>query len=446
MYRNIENELRNWKNDPDRKVLLLRGARQVGKTYSVRVLGGTFRHYLEVNFEEEPSVKTFFRDSLNPIRISEKLSAFYSTPLIPGESLLFLDEVQSCPEALSSLRFFQEKMPGLHVAAAGSLLDFALSQIPSLGVGRIETLFMFPLTLEEYLCAVGEKPLLDVIQKADCEHPVDGPFHRRLVEHVRTYQLIGGMPAAVGSYAAHHDLLSCFKILDDLVLTIQDDFAKYRGKVPMARLAEVFRSIVLQSGGKFKYSRAGTESSRALKDSLQLLVQAGLAYRIVHTDARGIPLGAQEDERRFKAILFDIGIHQRLLGLDVPDHLTASDIDLVNKGSMSEVFVGLELVGNRKPRGRPSLHYWHREARGSNAEVDYLVQEGTEIVPVEVKAGIRGQMQSMHLFMKERGLGKGLRVSLENFGAFGPVLTVPMYAVGMLARGGLRRSLLDARL
>ena len=436
MKRNIERQLLEWKQNPDRKVLLVRGARQVGKTYSIREIAKTFASFIEVNFEEEPDIRVFFKDSLNPMRLCEKLAAFFSTPIVPGQTLLFFDEIQSCPEALSSLRFFHEKLPDLHVVAAGSLLEIALAEIPSLGVGRLSSLFMYPLTFEEFLQAVGEEALGRVADQADPGHPVDEPFHHRLVDHVKTYQLVGGMPAVVKSYAAQHDLSACLKILDDLIGTLQDDFAKYKKRSPVARLAEVFRSVVLQASGKFKYSSVGSESSTlALKDALHLLVQAGLAYRVIHTHARGIPLGAQVDDKKFKVLLFDIGIHQRLLGLDVPGYLTANSIDLVNRGSLAEVFTGLELIGNHPPHMKPALYYWHREARGSNAEVDYVIQQGADIVPIEVKAGTRGQMQSLYRFMSERGLQNGVRVSLENFAQYDRIQAVPMYAVRRLAQG-----------
>jgi len=435
MKRDIDQTLLDWKLDSGRRVLLVRGARQVGKTYSVRELGRTFTNYLEVNFEEQLDVRLFFRDSPDPVRLREKLAAYYATPIVPGETLLFLDEIQSCPEAFSSLRFFHEKMPDLHVVAAGSLLELAVAEIPSLGVGRLTSLHLYPLTFREYLAALGEEALFRVVDEADPDHPLAEPFHRRLVDHVKGYQLVGGMPAVVDAYARTRDLAACFRIQDDLITSFQDDFAKYKKRAPVARLAEVFRSVVMQSGAKFKYSSVGSGSStQALKDALHLLVQAGLVYRVVHTQARGIPLGAQVEETKFKAMLFDVGIHQRLLGLDVPEYLTSSDLELVNRGSVAEVFTGLELVGNHPAQTRPMLHYWHREARGSNAEVDFVIQQGAGIIPVEVKAGTRGQMQSMYRFMNERGLRRGVRVALEHFARYDVVEVVPLYAVRYLAR------------
>jgi predicted AAA+ superfamily ATPase len=433
MKRNIEERLLAWKQDTERKVLLVRGARQVGKTYSIRELGKTFHRFVEVNLEENRDIHVFFRDSLDPARLCEKLAAYFSTPIIPGETLLFLDEMQACPESIAALRFFHEKMPGLHVVGAGSLLEFALAEIPSLGVGRLSSLFMYPLTFDEFLPAMGEESLLGVVEQADALRPIDEPFHRRLVDLVRSYQLVGGMPAAVRAFAKTRDLQKSFKVLDDLVTTLEDDFKKYKRRAPVGRLGEVFRSIVLQAGAKFKYSNVDSASSvHTLKDALLLLVQAGLAHRVVHTHARGIPLGAQVDEKKFKVLLFDVGIHQRLLGLDMPSHLTAGEVELVNRGSLAEVFAGLELIGNHPSHVRPSLHYWHREARGSTAEVDYVIQQGGDIVPVEVKAGTKGQMQSMRRFMDERNLRRGIRLSLENFAAYDRIRVVPLYAIRRL--------------
>lgn len=441
MKRKIEKHLLDWKHNPERKALLVRGARQVGKTYSIRQMGKTFRHFIEVNFEENPQVRVFFNDSLDPVRICEKLAAYFSVPITDGATLLFFDEIQSCPEALGSLRFFYEKRPALHVVGAGSLLEFALEDIPSLGVGRLSSLFMYPLAFDEYLSAAGEDGLIEVVEKADADHPLDEAFHRRLIEHVKIFQLIGGLPAVVKVYAEKRDLAACFRILDDLLVTFQDDFAKYKKRAPVARLAEVFRSVAYQSGGKFKYSRVDFEScAQSLKDALRLLVQAGLVYRVVHTHARGLPLGAQVEEKKFKALLFDIGIHQRVLGLNMPEYLVAQDVEIVNKGSLAEVFVGLELIKNHTAHTRPELYYWHREARGSNAEVDYVIQHGSAIVPVEVKAGTRGHMQSMTLFMKERGLEKGIRASLEHFSGYGRIEVIPLYAVGRLARAVVKNS------
>lgn len=434
MYRKISSRLDQWREEPRRKSLLLRGARQVGKTYSIRKLGQSFDHFLEVNFEEDKSVCSFFSQSLNPEELCEKLAAFFDIPIIPGKTLLFLDEIQACPDALRSLRFFHEKMPKLHVAAAGSLIEFALNEIPSFGVGRITTLHMYPMTFEEFLFASGSKALVELARKAEIGNPMDQVLHDKLIEKVRIYQMIGGMPSVVSAYTSDHDIKSCQLILDELLSSIRMDFAKYRKRVPAIRLQEVLNSAAYQAGSKFRYSSVGLEiDARACKACLELLVQAGLVYKVYHTSARGLPLGAQINSRKFKALLFDIGIHQRLMGLNLAEHLIKDKIELINKGNLAEVLTGIELMAGGSPLVSDSLYYWHREKRSSSAEVDYVIQGGGRILPVEVKAGKKGSMKSLYIFLDERNLDRGIRVSSENFYRYDRIDTIPIYAASRLA-------------
>ena len=435
MIRTIDDELLKWKADPRHKVLLMRGARQVGKTYSIRILARTFENLLEVNFEEREEIKSFFEGTISPENIIEKLTAYFGTPVIPGKTLLFFDEVQACPNCLRSLRFFYEKMPDLHVAAAGSLLEFAIAEIPSFGVGRITSLFMYPLSFIEFLQAIGMEKLAIMIQASSLKNPMDTVLHSKTLDYLRTYCTIGGMPEVVENYRISRDLRKCQKILDDIIINLRDDFSKYRKKSSVQQLNEVFESTALQAGGKFKYSAVNPAVSHfELKRAFELLVQADLINRTFHTDARGIPLGAQINPRRFKALIFDIGIYQRLINLDLPSYLVQSNSDLINKGSASELFVGLELLSNTPSHLRQQLHYWHREAKNSNAEVDYIVQRGNTIVPIEIKAGSRGAMRSMHLFLSERRLNRGIRLSQENYSLYGHIVTIPIYAAGNLVR------------
>lgn len=435
MRRHVETQLQKWRQGPHRKVSIVRGARQVGKTYSIRVLGRSFGNLFEVNFEEHPQIKAFFDGSLSPETIIEKLTAYFGEKIIPGETLLFFDEIQSCPNCLRSLRFFHEKMPQLHVVAAGSLLEFALALVPSFGVGRISSLFMYPLSFDEFLRAIAMEPLADQIAKSSIEKPLDTVLHKKALEHVRTYCAIGGMPAVVECYRTSRDLRSCQALIDDIILGLRDDFSKYRAWIPVHRLTEVFESIAKQAGGKFKYSAVNPDTGHyELKRAFGLLIQAGLAYQIIHSDSRGIPLGAQVNTRRFKALLFDLGITQRLLHLDLPSYLVQDVAELITKGSVAELFCGLELLANAPSNHRPQLFYWHREARNSNAEVDYVIQQGPSIVPVEVKAGIRGAMQSMKVFLSERQFQRGIRLSHENFSTYGGIETAPLYTAGNLVK------------
>lgn len=433
--RSIDRALLSWKNDPERLVLLVRGARQVGKTYSVRNLGSTFPRFLEINFEERSEVKSFFEGDLIVQDICEKLTAFFGVPLIPGESLLFFDEIQACPNCLRALRFFHERMPGLHVVAAGSLLEFVLSEIPSFGVGRIQSLFMYPLSFGEFMGAEGSGALWEYAQNRKPGEPLDAPVHEKITEKMRTYMLTGGMPAVVDRYTKNRDLRACQDLIGALLTTIFDDFSKYAHRIDPLVLRDTFRSVGSQAGGKFKYASVGAGiPGRTAKAALDLLCRAGLVYRVFNTAARGIPLGAHKDHKRFKVIPLDIGIHQRMLGLSLPEMIIADPAKMVHRGHCAEIFAGLQFIMESSPLLEPGLFYWHREARDANAEVDYVIAQSDRIVPVEIKSGLRGSMQSMRLFLKERGLPMGVRLSAENASRYNGIMSLPLYTAGRLVR------------
>ena len=440
MERIVRKELMDWKVSDVRKPLLVRGARQVGKTWLVRDLGRTFDAFVEVNFELDREVARFFEGGLDPVLLCERLGAFYGQSIVPGATLLFFDEVQACPDALRSLRFFHEKLPELHVVAAGSLLEFALEELPSFGVGRIESLYLCPFSFREFLMATGNDGLVAMVRRVSAERPLDAPLHRRLVDLLRTFLLIGGFPEVVGRYVQTRDLSACLKVLDDLIATFRDDFAKYRSRVPVSRLGEVLRSIAMQAGGKFKYSKVAPElSSAPAKRALELLILAGLAHKVSHSAAQGLPLGGQVNPRRFKVIPCDVGLYQRLLGLNLSEQMVLSDSRFVNAGAAAEVFVGTEILAVASPHVRHELYYWHREQRGSNAEVDYVVQLNNTIVPVEVKSGGRGGMQSMRVFLETHPSPFGIRSAMEPFARYENIEVIPLYALWLLReRWGLQ--------
>jgi predicted AAA+ superfamily ATPase len=235
------------------------------------------------------------------------------------------------------------------------------------------------------------------------------------------------LPEVVDTYIRTNNLRKAQIVLDELITGLDDDFAKYKKLVPVLRLRNVFESVVGQSGNKFNISRVFTNANHAqIKETFNLLEMAGLVYSIKHTSANGIPLGAQVNHKKFKAILFDHGVFQRLLGLDLSSHLLANDFSAINKGNLAEQFVGTELIKSGPIRSKPNLYYWHREKRGSNAEVDYIIQNDENIIPVEVKSGTQGKMQSLWLFLKEKNVQFGVRISMENFGQYNNIKVVPL--------------------
>jgi len=439
--RNVDEILLTWSREkpPDRKPLLLRGARQVGKSSVLRQLGKQFKNYVEINFDENKEVKSFFDTSLSPQEICEQLALYYHTPIIPGETLLFFDEIQSCQSALAKLRYFYEKYAELHVAAAGSLLEFALEEIPSFGVGRIRSLFMYPFGFDEFLTAINEEDLSEAVKFASPEKPLTEPIHQQLLSRFKIFLICGGMPEAVSQYVRKRDLLKGELVLNDLISILKTDFAKYRKRTPLLLLNEVFESVMRQTEGKFVYERAapGTPAA-AIRQALELLIMAGLVHPVTHTAANGIPLGAEANRKYRRMIPCDTGLFLHTLGLR-SEILPASDFSAVNRGSLAEIFVGLEFLKAASCYTPQELFYWQRSASSgslqSNAQIDFLVQKGSNIIPIEVKSGTQGSMQSLRLFMKEKHIKRGIRTSLENFGRYEDIDVYPLYAIGNVVRG-----------
>jgi predicted AAA+ superfamily ATPase len=324
-------------------------------------------------------------------------------------------------------------MPELHIIAAGSLLEFALGELPSFGVGRVRSLFIYPLSFDEFLAAKGESNLVQLKKQASFDKPIQEPFHSSLIALFKKFLILGGMPEVIANYIQNQDLLKAQSILDDLVISIKADFVKYKKRVPSLRIAEVFESIALQMGGKFIYTKAATQASiQQIKDAIDLLIMAGIVIPVTHTSANGIPLGAEQDPKKRKMLLYDTGIFQRISGLDLSEIIVISEFNAINKGSIAELFVGLELLKYANPYQQEMLFYWQRETTSSNAEVDYLIQKQQEIIPIEVKSSGRGSMNSLFQFLKEKKREKGIRISLERFSKMQEIEIYPLYAVSSI--------------
>ena len=428
--RNVDIELLRWRELLDRKPLLIRGARQVGKSSAVRNLSKQFDFFIEINFDEQPQFRSLFENNADISELLMQLSLITNTKVIEGKTLLFLDEIQACIPAISLLRYFYEKTPGLHVIAAGSLLEFALSELPSFGVGRVRSLFMYPFSFSEFLIALNEKPLLGVLKQSAPDRPIAVIFHDKIKKYFKKFLIIGGMPEVVRVFVASGDLLEVQRVLDDLVISVQADFVKYKDKIPSARIKAVFDSIVQQVGTKYRYSSSLTTLSNVqIKQVVDLLEMAGLVYSVIHTASNGIPLGAEIDLKKRKLLIFDTGIFQRILGLDVASLLLLDDFNVINKGNIAELFVGLEILKSSSVYDKVNLFYWHREAKNSQAEVDFVIQKQDQIIPIEVKAGTKGSMQSMYLFLEEKKTSYGIRLALENFSQYDTIKVYPLYAV-----------------
>lgn len=423
----IDTYLSEWASRTTHKPLLLRGARQVGKSTAIQHLGESFDNYVEVNFEKQASYIPLFRGKDIDVKlIVSQIAAMAGKRITPGETLLFFDEIQACPDAIMSLRFFREDLPELHVIAAGSLLEFTLEELPSFGVGRIHSMFIFPMTFDEFLIANGERLLMEARNEASSSCPLPLPLYEKLTGLLRTYMLVGGMPEAVSKWVETHDYLACQEVQDDIMVTYEDDFHKYRKKIDPALLRQTMRSAATQATKKFVYSDVGGGYKAAeVKKAIDMLAKAGILIPVTHTDANGLPLGSEADQSYRKMLLLDTGLMLRLLNMttgdisELTEHILTSEIvDLVNKGPMAEMIAGLELLHYRTPNIRHEMYYWVRQAKNSQAEVDYISSFRQTVLPIEVKAGVQGGMKSLWLFMREKQLTNAIRCSMENYGTF----------------------------
>lgn len=429
--RHVDKYLEDWKNHSNRKPLLVRGARQVGKSSAIRHLGERFKYFVEVNFERQQNVKTLFGENLDVKKLCSQLSAIYLTPIVPGETLLFFDEIQESERAIASLRYFYEEYPELHVVAAGSLLEFALKELPSFGVGRIRSIYMYPFSFDEFLEAEGLGMQVDYKQNdANCEHPLPVPLHQEMISQLRSFYLVGGMPEAVRTWVETSDYNECATVHNDILDTYQDDFSKYKMRISPLVLSHTLKSVALQAGEKFVYSQVsnGVESTAA-KEALSLLTLAGLITPVIHSAANGIPLGAEINPKFRKFLFLDIGLMQSLLGIQPEDILYAEEVNFINKGGLSEMFAGLELMKYGNYLKKAELYYWQRLERNAQAEVDYVISRKGKIYPIEVKASSSGSMQSMYKFIEMKGCAYGIRTSLEPFSSYEKVKVVPLYAL-----------------
>jgi len=434
MERKIINELLLWKQQKSPLPLLVRGARQVGKSYIIERFGHDhFDNTIVLNFEYHPEYSQFF-ESLVPEEILKKIYLTLSEKVTLGKTLLFLDEIQECPNAIMALRYFKEKMPGLHVIGAGSLLEFAINdEAISMPVGRIEFLRMRPVSFQEFLRIIGRKELVEFLSQVTLSDGIPISVHETLLKCVREYMVVGGMPAVIQQYLEDKTLESPQRMQSVILNTYRSDFGKYGKKTNHKHLQTVFQKTPALIGQGIHYSKIDPDvRSRELKKSIELLKLAGIIYPAYACSASGLPLNALINEKKFKLIYLDVGLVKRLTGLG-PEILMAEELLLINRGAIAEQFVGQELLANADPYDDNELFYWERGGRGV-AEVDYVVSIGSRIVPIEVKAGATGTLKSLRIMMQEKKLSTGVRISQHQLGLDRDILSVPLYMISELER------------
>lgn len=430
MKRLLFQDLMHWRQMPDRKPILLRGARQVGKTHLVRQLGKTFKHYVEINFEKSPELIKIFDYDLDPVRIAREISIATKIHIEAGDTLLFFDEIQQAPQAIIALRYFYEDMPNLHVIAAGSLVDFAIEKV-GVPVGRISFLYMYPLSFLEYLCARDHQLLAKEIINHEPTVILNEAIHTKALRLLGEYMAIGGMPKSVASWIDKQNLELCTSALNDIKNTYEQDFSKYAKKHEIKYIELLFQKIPSLICKPFNYSLLSTAyRKRELEPALQLLEKAGIVHTVLHSSANGLPLGAEANFNKFKLISLDVALNQAILGLELKDWFLDPIMTLANKGAQSESFVGQELLAYSNPSSKHQLYYWHREEKSSQAEVDYVITQKRNIIPVEVKSGHGGGLQSMRQFLQSHPSSTyGLRFSIHNYSVLDSIHSYPLYAV-----------------
>ena len=395
MKRKISEKLVAWKSNPLRKPLLIRGARQVGKTWSVLEFAnehfkGNIQHF---NFEKNPDIHSIFDQNLESHRILSELELVLGKRIVPGQDLVFFDEIQACPRAIMALRYFYEEIPELHIIAAGSLLEFALKDI-SFPVGRLQMLFMYPMTFEEYLQGIGNELLAEKIKHSG--NLLSEAIIKMINNEMYNYFLIGGMPECVETFIKTGSFIDVINIQTDLIAALRQDFAKYAGHSDKRCLNAVLSSVARKTGEQIKYAHLAEDfTNPTIKKAFELLEMARLFTRVRAASPVGVPLGAGASEKIFKTVFLDIGLLSNILGLYSDKTLPKQKLASIYNGKLAEQFVGQEL----RESHNENLFYWSRDKRGSSAETDYLIEKEGEIIPVEVKSGKSGKLRSLHLLL-----------------------------------------------
>lgn len=449
MKRTLLTYLENWLTSSDRKPLVVRGARQVGKTWLVRHLAQhSGKQLIELNFEKQPAYASLFHSNdIDQILIN--LGTVANKKIDPENCLLFLDEIQASPQLFSKLRWFAEDLPQLAVIAAGSLLEFVLAQHTfSMPVGRISYMHLEPLSFEEFLLANNNEALFDYLTQYDLSAEVPTAIHEQLSNLFREYVLVGGLPAVVSNWIKERSLNKVSQIQNDLLATYRDDFSKYSGRITTERLDEVMTNIPRMLGHKFVFSKVNKAIQAAtIKHILELLEKARISHRVQSCSANGIPLAAEIKEKYFKEIFLDVGLCSTALGLTLNQIKAIDELSMINNGGLAEQVVGQLLRTIDQPYIEPRLYCWHREEASSNAEIDYVIQHGSQVIPIEVKAGSTGSLKSLHFFLGLKSYSLAVRINSDypsetlvrvkdHLGI--PVeytlLSIPFYLVGQLHR------------
>jgi predicted AAA+ superfamily ATPase len=425
MKRKIYDKLIRWKNNPLRKPLLLQGARQVGKTWIVKKFGSQeFDELIYLNFEQDPELAGFFEGNLQAIKIIENLELYFGKKIKPESTLIFFDEIQAVPRALTSMKYFYEQNPEYHLIGAGSLLGVSVGKSTSFPVGKVSFLTLFPMDFDEFLIANGEEILAEKI--AGLTEKLPEAIHHKLIDYLKKYLFLGGMPEVIKTYIDTRDFALARKIQNEILEAYQRDFSKYSEKKQVVKTLEFWHSIPYQlakESKKFKYSDIHKRARSAYyEQTLEWLKNAGLIYPAYQVSVPKIPLSGYSDRSKFKVYLSDTGLLGAMLQISLKNIAFPEKIFSEYNGAFIENFVASQLTAN----GFKELFYWKSK---SDAEVDFLITLNEKIFPLEVKSGSHLRSKSLRSYQSKYQPELSIRISPANYEKAGNFINIPLYEI-----------------
>ena len=425
MERIIYNELKKWKNDSKRKPLLLQGARQIGKTFIVNQFGKSeYKNYIRLNFEEDENLKDIFNSTLDPFQIINQLGLYLNRKIEPENTLIFFDEIQVLPKAITSLKYFYENAPQFHIIAAGSLLGVSVGKSTSFPVGKVNFLTMYPMSFLEYLMALNEEPLINELLNIKDFIALPDILHEKMLNSMKMYLFLGGMPEVVQEYNENKDIVAVRKIQNEILQSYQKEFSKYAEPREAIKISEIWRSIPYQlakENSRFLYGEVKKNArSSHFEQSIDWLKNAGLIHIVNEIRAAKLPLGGYADLGKFKLYLLDTGLLGAMLELTPEIILRPEDLYKEYNGAFIENYACLELIKLLQK----DVFYW---TSGNEAEVDFILQYNNDIVPIEVKSGTNKNTQSLNIFESKNKTKHLFRTSPRNFVKSDKFINLPLY-------------------
>ncbi|MCG2726593.1 MAG: AAA family ATPase [Elusimicrobia bacterium] len=429
MKRDIYQKLLEWKNSRHRKPLILQGARQVGKTYILREFGrNEYSTTAYFNFEKDTGLRDFFKEKISPEKIIEKLSIYQERDILPEKTLIIFDEVQNSPETLTSLKYFQEDAKQYHIVAAGSLLGIKMGRPTTFPVGKVNLMNLYPFSFAEYLQGIGKTKLRDLLTNIKSLIPIEDIFHSELIENLKMYYFIGGMPEAILRYTQTKNLDEVRNIQTEILATYIMDISKHTTKTESMKITRAWNSMpgqLAKINKKFKFSEISKNArSRDYTESIQWLIDAGLVYKCHNIKTAKLPLSGYCEETTFKLYFLDIGLLGAMLGLSQKTIVDGNRLFSEYNGAFTENYAAQELVVNN----HKELYYW---SSGNMAEVDFIIVNNEQIFPLEVKAGLNTKNKSLKVFGEKYKMPLLSRATMRNFVHDGKICNYPLYAISL---------------